>query len=77
LAKCNSYHRLIAYRAVDATLLDDGDNANVIKANLHDAGIKLNDHQAWAAAHEISDKVWALHTYFGYTLAALLNLWLK
>ena len=57
---------------IDSTLLDTRNNAAVIKANLHQSGVNVSDRQAGSAAHELSDKVWTVHTYFGYVLAALL-----
>ena len=57
---------------IDSTLLDTRSNAAVIKANLHESGVTVSDRQAGSAAHELSDKVWTVHTYFGYTLAGLL-----
>jgi len=47
-------------------------NAVVIQKELSDQNVSVTTDQARHAAHEIGDKVWAVHTYFGYTLAALL-----
>ena len=44
----------------------------VIKTALQNAGATVTDAQAKAAAHDLSDKVWDIHIYFGYGLAALL-----
>ena len=57
---------------LNSTLFKTRANASLIKTNLHNNGINVTDGQARSVAHELSDKVWALHTYFGYTLAALL-----
>jgi Ni/Fe-hydrogenase 1 B-type cytochrome subunit len=57
---------------LNSTLLKTRKNTAAIKANLQQSGITVTDKQAHSVAHELSDKVWALHTYFGYTLAALL-----
>ncbi len=57
---------------LNSTLLKTKKNAVSIKANLAQAGVTVTDGQARSVAHELSDKVWMIHTYFGYTLAALL-----
>ncbi|WP_179415756.1 cytochrome b/b6 domain-containing protein [Mucilaginibacter sp. E4BP6] len=57
---------------LNSTLLKTKKNAVSIKANLASSGVTVTDGQARSVAHELSDKVWMLHTYFGYTLAALL-----
>ena len=57
---------------LNSTLLKTKKNAASIKANLHASGVMVTDQQARSVAHELSDKVWTLHTYFGYALAALL-----
>jgi Ni,Fe-hydrogenase I cytochrome b subunit len=57
---------------LNSTLLKTRKTAALIKAKLASSGVSVTDGQARSAAHELSDKVWALHTYFGYVLAALL-----
>jgi Ni/Fe-hydrogenase 1 B-type cytochrome subunit len=57
---------------LNSTLLKTKKNAVAIKANLAHSGITVSDGQARSVAHELSDKIWTIHTYFGYTLAALL-----
>jgi Ni/Fe-hydrogenase 1 B-type cytochrome subunit len=57
---------------LNSTLLKTRKNAVLIKAQLADQGVNVTDQQARSVAHELSDKVWTLHTYFGYTLAGLL-----
>jgi Ni/Fe-hydrogenase 1 B-type cytochrome subunit len=57
---------------LNSTLLKTKKNMAAIKANLHNSGVTVTDGQARSVAHELSDKVWMIHTYFGYTLAALL-----
>jgi len=57
---------------LNSTLLKTKTNANLIKANLHQSGVNVTADQARSVAHELSDKVWMIHTYLGYTLAALL-----
>jgi Ni,Fe-hydrogenase I cytochrome b subunit len=56
---------------LNSTLLKGRKNAAFIKDKLHEAGATVTDEQARSVAHELTDKVWALHTYFGYGLAAL------
>lgn len=57
---------------LNSTLLKTKNNSVAIKANLAHSGVTVTDAQAHSVAHELSDKVWIIHTYFGYTLAALL-----
>ena len=57
---------------LNSTLLKTKKNAVTIKANLAHSGVTVTDNQARSVAHELSNKVWMIHTYFGYTLAALL-----
>jgi Ni/Fe-hydrogenase 1 B-type cytochrome subunit len=54
-----------------STLLSTRPNAQLIKANLKEKGVNVTDDQARSAAHELSDKGWSVHIYFGYALAAL------
>jgi len=56
---------------INATILDDHSTAMFLKAELQRSGAPVNDHQSQSVAHALSDKVWEVHTYFGYTLAAL------
>lgn len=55
----------------NSTITDDRTNAAIIRAELSKASVSVTAGQARGPAHEISDKVWEWHTYFGYTLAAL------
>ena len=57
---------------LNSTLLDTKPNAELIKESLHNSGATVTIAQAHSTAHELSDKVWMIHTYFGYFLAALL-----
>ncbi|WP_461448519.1 cytochrome b/b6 domain-containing protein [Mucilaginibacter sp.] len=57
---------------LNSTLLKTRKNAAAIKASLQASGITVTDQQARSVAHELSDRVWTIHTYLGYTLAALL-----
>lgn len=54
-----------------STIMGAWDNGQLIKSNLAQKGVSVTDEQARSAAHEISDKAWAVHTYFGYSLGAL------
>jgi Ni/Fe-hydrogenase 1 B-type cytochrome subunit len=56
---------------LNATLFDKRTNAGLIKNQLNESGVTVTDKQAGSVAHELSDKVWELHTYFGYVLAGL------
>ncbi len=54
-----------------STLMNTRQNAAVIKDQLKEAGATVTDDQARHAAHELSDSVWAAHTWIGYGLVAL------
>ena len=56
----------------DSTITNGRKNAAIIKTELSNNKVVVNSDQARSAAHEIGDQVWALHTYLGYVLAALL-----
>lgn len=55
----------------NSTITNGRTNAGVIQKSLAEKSISVSQDQARGAAHEISDRVWELHTYFGYTLIAL------
>ncbi len=55
----------------DSTITNGHTNAGVIQKSFAEKNISVSQDQARGAAHEISDKVWEIHTYFGYTLIAL------
>ena len=57
---------------LNATLLKSRNDSPVIKSALQNAGAVVTDKQVNSAAHDLSDKVWDIHVYFGYGLAALL-----
>lgn len=57
---------------LNSTLFKKTTNAALIRSELKDAGAIVTDNQAKAAVHAISDKIWGIHIYFGYALAALL-----
>ncbi|HEY0245079.1 MAG TPA: cytochrome b/b6 domain-containing protein [Mucilaginibacter sp.] len=56
---------------VNSTVLKGRNNAPFLKTELQKAGATVTDDQAKEAAHALSDKVWEIHTYFGYGLVAL------
>jgi Ni/Fe-hydrogenase 1 B-type cytochrome subunit len=56
---------------LNSTLTNSHKNAAIIKSQLQEKGVAVTAQQARSAAHEISDNVWGLHTYFGYVLAGL------
>ena len=49
---------------LNSTLLKTRNNAIFIKDQLHEAGGTVTTDQARSVAHELSDKVWALHYLF-------------
>jgi len=57
---------------LNSTLLKSRNNAGLIQNQLAKSGVTVTKDQARSAAHALSDKVWTIHTYFGYTLGALL-----
>jgi len=57
---------------LNSTVLSGGNDAPVIKQALQKAGAIVTDKQVTSATHDLSDKVWDIHVYFGYGLVALL-----
>lgn len=57
---------------LNSTLLDVRENGSYIQAELEKAGANVSAAQARTVSHGLEDKVWELHIYFGYALAALL-----
>jgi Ni,Fe-hydrogenase I cytochrome b subunit len=57
---------------INSTLTDRGNITPLIKDELKNGGVTVTDQQAGDAGHALSDKVWQIHTYFGYVLAGLL-----
>jgi len=57
---------------LNATILKGRNDSPVIKAALQKAGAVVTDAQVKVATHDLSDKVWDIHVYFGYGLSALL-----
>ncbi|MDR3696858.1 cytochrome b/b6 domain-containing protein [Mucilaginibacter sp.] len=56
---------------LNSTLLKTRKNAAFIQDTLKEAGATVTNDQARSVAHELSDKIWTLHTYFGYVLVGL------
>ncbi|MDB5143999.1 MAG: hypothetical protein JWQ66_2712 [Mucilaginibacter sp.] len=56
---------------VNSTVLKPWGNASLIADKLKEKGINVSDEQTRSAAFALSDKVWAIHTYFGYALVGL------
>ncbi|HWZ15760.1 MAG TPA: cytochrome b/b6 domain-containing protein [Mucilaginibacter sp.] len=57
---------------INSTVLDEHANAGFIKDELQKSGGSVTAEQTRNLAGTLSDKVWAVHIYFGYCLAALL-----
>jgi Ni,Fe-hydrogenase I cytochrome b subunit len=57
---------------LNKTLTNNRQNATLIQNSLQESKISVSYNDARHAAHEISENVWHLHTYFGYVLTALL-----
>lgn len=55
----------------NSTITNGRTNTGVIQKSFAGKSISVSQDQARGAAHEISDRVWELHTYFGYLLIAL------
>src|ERR1700740_292657 len=56
---------------INSTVLDEGSNAGFIKDQLQKAGANVAANQTRPIAGALADKVWSVHIYFGYCLAAL------
>src|SRR5258708_2155659 len=56
---------------INSTVLKPWINAGLIADKLKEKGINVSDEQTRSVAFALSDKVWAIHTYFGYALVAL------
>ena len=57
---------------LNSTVLKSRSNSVPIQKQLAKAGATVTTDQARSAAHVISDKIWTVHMYFGFALAALL-----
>lgn len=55
-----------------STIYTTSGNTEMVKELMKEKGGSANKDQAWAVAHEFSDKLWMLHKYIGYGLAFLL-----
>lgn len=57
---------------LNSTILKGRTNASFIKNALQEKNVTVTLQQSRSVAHAMSDKVWGIHEYFGYGLAALL-----
>jgi Ni/Fe-hydrogenase 1 B-type cytochrome subunit len=57
---------------LNSTILESRTTASFIKNTLKGSGAVITDDQAKSVAHDLGDKVWEVHTWFGYGLVALL-----
>ncbi|MBB6501191.1 cytochrome b/b6 domain-containing protein [Pedobacter cryoconitis] len=57
---------------LNSTLLDKHSNTDFIQQQLQSSGATLSATQAKGLANAFEDRVWDIHIYFGYFLAALL-----
>ncbi|MBS1524877.1 MAG: cytochrome b/b6 domain-containing protein [Bacteroidetes bacterium] len=57
---------------INSTVLKPWTSAGVIAGKLKEKGVNVSDDQTRSAAFALADRVWAIHTWFGYTLIALL-----
>ena len=57
-----------------STLFTTKGNVPMVQEQVQQKGGSVTEKQAWAVAHEYSDKLWMLHKYIGYGLSFLL-LW--
>ncbi|MBC7399259.1 MAG: cytochrome b/b6 domain-containing protein [Mucilaginibacter sp.] len=57
---------------LNSTILKSQSTTPFIKDTLKESGAVVTDDQAKSVAHDLGDKVWEVHTWFGYGLVALL-----
>lgn len=57
---------------VNAVLFDGRSSRDFIQKELASAGANVSQEQARAVVHGLEDKVWDIHSYFGYALVILL-----
>ena len=57
-----------------SSVFKTSNNISMVQEQVKEKGGSLTRDQAFKVAHEYSDKLWILHTYFGYGLCILL-LW--
>ncbi|HEY1870159.1 MAG TPA: cytochrome b/b6 domain-containing protein [Chitinophagaceae bacterium] len=55
-----------------STIFKTNYNISMVQDQVKEKGGSLTKEQAWNVAHEYSDKLWILHTWFGYGLCILL-----
>ncbi|HWD86842.1 MAG TPA: cytochrome b/b6 domain-containing protein [Mucilaginibacter sp.] len=56
---------------VNSTVLKPWTSAGLIADKLKEKGVNVSDDQTRSAAFALADRVWAIHTYFGYALIGL------
>jgi Ni/Fe-hydrogenase 1 B-type cytochrome subunit len=56
---------------INSTILKSRKSAPLVQATLQKGGVNATFAQARSAVNALSDKVWSVHIYFGYCLAAL------
>ncbi|HEX3385973.1 MAG TPA: cytochrome b/b6 domain-containing protein [Mucilaginibacter sp.] len=56
---------------VNSTILKPWTSAGLIADKLKEKGVNVSDDQTRSAAFALADRVWAIHTYFGYALIGL------
>lgn len=57
---------------INSTITDERPISSLMQDELRKAGATVTNKQAMSFAHALGDKVWDIHIYFGYGLAALL-----
>jgi len=55
-----------------STLFKTKSNIQMVQEQVQEKGGSVTEKQAWAVAHEYSDKLWTLHKFIGYGLSFLL-----
>jgi Ni/Fe-hydrogenase 1 B-type cytochrome subunit len=57
--------------ALNSTIFDVKSNTTYVQTQLQQTGATVTAQQAKNVAHGMEDKIWDLHVYFGYALAAI------
>jgi Ni/Fe-hydrogenase 1 B-type cytochrome subunit len=57
---------------INSTITDDHTTSSFFKDELQKSNVIISNDQARSVANALSDRVWDVHVYFGYCLAALL-----
>ncbi len=57
---------------INSTITDDHSTSSFLKDELQKSNVSISNDQARSVAGALSDRVWDVHVYFGYFLAALL-----